>query len=173
MAAVVLALSLLLQVAAAVFAWRLVRLTERNRAWMFVAAALGLMAFRRSITLVRIVAGDIAHPPDLAAELVSLFVSVLMLVGLAWVAPLFLSMRRAEREVRQLIEAAPDAMVIADASRILPPGSDSKIWYASPIRCRFQSFQSNMLQSGVGTIATITVEAKAQIANAHNGATAP
>jgi len=110
----VLGLSLLLQVGAAAMALRLVRLTGWKATWVLIAAAISLMAVRRSITLVRVVAEGGAHAPDFQAELVALLISVLMVLGIACLSPLIASIRRAEREVRQLIESAPEAMVIAD-----------------------------------------------------------
>ena len=120
MALGVLALSLLLQVAAAVLALRLVRITGRPLAWMLVAAAILLMAVRRSITLGRGLMEDDAVPPDLSAEVVALAISVLMVAGLAGVGGIFRAVKAAGDEMRQLLESAPEAMVIADdADRIL------------------------------------------------------
>ncbi|MHC4550490.1 MAG: PAS domain-containing protein [Planctomycetota bacterium] len=111
---VLLAISLVLQVAAAVLALRLTRVTGRRLAWTLIAAAIFLMAVRRSITLARTIAGDIEHPPDLSAEIVALVISALMVAGIGWIVPLALTQRRVEEVVPQLLESAPDAMVIAD-----------------------------------------------------------
>jgi PAS domain S-box-containing protein len=113
--AVVLALSLLLQLTAALLSLRLIRLTGHRTAWVLLAVALALMAIRRCITLARVIAGDASRPPDLSAELVALTISVLLVFGIAYIAPHLATYRRKEREVTQLLEAAPEAMVIADA----------------------------------------------------------
>ncbi|MGQ0614219.1 MAG: PAS domain S-box protein [Planctomycetaceae bacterium] len=104
--------SLLVQIAAALMAVRLVRVTGRWLAWLLIASALGFMAVRRAITLQGVVAGG--KQTDSSAEFVALAISALMLAGIAWIGPLFRAVRRAEEEVRQVLEAAPDAMIIAD-----------------------------------------------------------
>ena len=111
-AVLVLGLSLLLQLGAAAMSWRLARLMEWRAAWILVAAAISLMALRRGITVFRSVSGT---PLDLTAESFGLCVSLLMMVGIAYLVPVIEAIRSAEREVRQLIESAPEAMVIADA----------------------------------------------------------
>lgn len=109
----VLGISLLLQVGAAMLALRLVRLTGWKATWVLIATAISLMAVRRGLTLYKGIGGD-AKPPDLPAELVALTISVLMVLGIAYLGPLITSIRRAEREVRQLLESAPEAMIISD-----------------------------------------------------------
>ena len=59
---------------------------------------------------------------DCAAESVALATSALLLVGVAWIAPLFLSITRSEEALRAneeklkaVLNAVPDLMVILDA----------------------------------------------------------
>jgi PAS domain S-box-containing protein len=92
---IILALSLLLQFIAAFLALRLIRVTGQRIAWIMIATAIFLMAIRRSISLFRMLIGE-NYLPDLSAELVALFTSALMVVGIALIAHLFLSIRRAE-----------------------------------------------------------------------------
>ena len=101
-ATLVLAVSVLLQFVAAMLALRLTWVARAGRAWMLIAAAVFLMAVRRSVTLLRLTSGDLAHPPDLAAELVALGISILMVAGIAWMAPLFLSIRRSGEAIEHL-----------------------------------------------------------------------
>jgi PAS domain S-box-containing protein len=110
---VVLAISLVLQVVAAVLALRLARITGKRLAWSLVAIAICLMAIRRAITLVGVLSGDVT--PGLWAELVALTISILMVAGIGWIAPFVLTPRRVEEVMAQLLESAPDAMLIADA----------------------------------------------------------
>jgi len=105
----ILIISVFLQFAAAFLALRLIQITGRFTAWVLIAAAIFLMAVRRSITLFRLLFGDISHLPDLSAELVALAISVLMVAGIAWIAPLLLSIRHSEEAIRKsrayLVEA--------------------------------------------------------------------
>ena len=96
----VLAVSVLLQYLAAILAFRLIRVTGRRTAWALIATAVFLMAVRRSITLFRLLSGDLTLPPDLTAELVALVISVLMVAGIAWIAPLFHAVRKSEEALR-------------------------------------------------------------------------
>lgn len=120
--AFVLAISILLQFLAAVLALRLIRVTGRRAAWVLIAMAVLLMTVRRGVTLFRLIFGDLAHPPDLSAELVALATSVLMVMGIARIAPYFLSIKRSEealkeaqRYTRGLIEASLDPLMTISA----------------------------------------------------------
>jgi len=86
-------ISVLLQFAAAALALRLVFVTGQWRAWGLIALALVLLGIRRSITFYRIAVGESALPPDLATEMVTLLISVLMVFGVLLVAPLFENIR--------------------------------------------------------------------------------
>jgi len=110
---VILAVSLVLQIVAAVLALRLARITGKRLAWSLVATAVCLMAIRRTITLVGAIFLD--APINASAELVALGISVLMVVGIGWIEPLVLTRRRVEEVMAKLLEAAPDATVITDA----------------------------------------------------------
>ena len=117
----VLAASVLLQFAAAILALRLIRITGNRSSFMLIATAILLMALRRAITLYRLVSGDVLQPPDLAAELVALAISAFMLVGMAWIAPLFHSIKGSEEALREsearyrgVVYASPDAIVVVD-----------------------------------------------------------
>jgi len=96
----VLGASVALQVAAAILALLVMRTTERRLAWILISVAVGLMAMRRVITLARFLAGSELYPPDLAAELVALGISVLMVVGIALSAPLFRKFTRGQVQLR-------------------------------------------------------------------------
>lgn len=100
----VLAASVLLQLAAAILALRLIRITGNRSSFMLIATAILLMTLRRAITLYRLVSGDVLQPPDLAAELVALAISALMLTGMAYIAPLFLSIKLAEENMKKYSE---------------------------------------------------------------------
>ena len=96
-ATMVLTLSIVLQVWAAYLALRMVRITGTSLAWIAVSIAILLMALRRSITLYRALSGNSSFQPDLSAELVALSISVLKLIGIARIAPLFRTLRDNQR----------------------------------------------------------------------------
>ena len=110
--ALLLSASVLLQLSAAVLALRLIRITGWRGAWTLIAIAVFLMAVRRSITLFRLLGGDLDQPLDAAAELVALGISILMAAGLACVGPVFESIRLAERR-RHMGEAQFRGMIDA------------------------------------------------------------
>jgi PAS domain S-box-containing protein len=96
-ATMVLTLSIVLQVWAAYLALRMVRITGTSLAWIAVSIAILLMALRRSITLYRALSGNSSFQPDLSSEFVALSISVLMLIGIARIAPLFRTLRDNQR----------------------------------------------------------------------------
>jgi signal transduction histidine kinase len=98
---VILVISVLLQFATAFLALRLIRVTGRRMAWVLIAAALFLMAIRRCITLVQAEFLGVPYTTSLSAELVALAVSILMLAGVIWIRPLFLSLKRSEEALRK------------------------------------------------------------------------
>lgn len=118
---IVLLTSILLQIAAALMTLRLTKITENYWSFMLIAVAILLMALRQSITLYRLVTNDLSLPPDLAAEVLTLVLSALMMVSMTKFAPLFLStrgsedtLRESEARYRGVIEAFPDAVVVTD-----------------------------------------------------------
>ena len=92
----ILGLSMLLQLTAAFLAVRLIPITGRRTAWVLISVAIVLMASRRSITLIRVLTGDITRPPDPTAEWVALVISACLVIGISRIGPDFLSIRRAE-----------------------------------------------------------------------------
>ncbi|MBU1969268.1 MAG: two-component sensor histidine kinase [Gammaproteobacteria bacterium] len=107
----ILGLSIALQFIAAVMAFRLIRLTGERWAWGFIAAAIMLMTIRRSISLFHMVVNGNSYKADVIAEVVALVISILMVIGIARIAPVFRSVRQAkedaqlaEKEVRTLKE---------------------------------------------------------------------
>ena len=132
LATIVLALSILIQFAAAILALRLIRPTGWLIAWAMIAGALVLMGARRAITFYRLVLGDMAISPDLTAELVALAISVLMLAGVARIGPLLAARQRSEEAVRRnednyrgMIENMTDTFYRTDADGLITMGSQS------------------------------------------------
>lgn len=116
---IILVISFLLQFTAAFLALRLIRITGRQRAWLFIAAGTSLMAIRRGITLLQVFRSELS--PDPIAELIALAISVLMVFGVAWIPPIFLSIKRSEKELREsaqkwqtTFDAISDAVCLLD-----------------------------------------------------------
>lgn len=97
----ILVISILLQFVAAVLAVRLIRITGKRLAWSLIAAAVVLMAVRRSVSLFAYFGSGQAKPPDVVAESIALVISGLMLIGIARIAPLFIERKRAEEALRE------------------------------------------------------------------------
>lgn len=97
----VLGISILLQLAAAAMALRLVRTTGWVLAWLLIAFALLMMGARRSITFYNAISGESAQPPDLTTELVALLISIAMLSGVALIRPIFVARRKAEAALQE------------------------------------------------------------------------
>jgi PAS domain S-box-containing protein len=97
----ILVISILIQFAAAFLALRLIWITGRRAAWVLIATALLFMAIRRCITLFQQVFWGVPYTTSLSAELVALVISILMLNGVIWIVPLFLSLKRSEEELRK------------------------------------------------------------------------
>ena len=95
---VILAASVLLQLLAAALALRLVWVIRAGTPWLLVAVAILLMALRRGVALYDHLTGV---PTDAQAELIALAISLLLVVGIAGIAPLFLSLRRSELSLRE------------------------------------------------------------------------
>lgn len=117
----ILVISILIQGAAAIMAFRLIHVTGRKMAWSLIAVALALMAVRRTLPLIRLLAGDLSHPPDLANEVIGLVLSSFMAFGISRIAPLFLERIRNEALLREKTEElnryftnAIDLLCIAD-----------------------------------------------------------
>ena len=97
----VLGTSIVLQFVAAFLALYLIRVTGWRVAWSMIAGAMVLMGVRRSITFYHSIFDGASTPPDLSAELVALTISVLMVIGAAKIAPIFESIRRNEKPLRE------------------------------------------------------------------------
>lgn len=97
----VLIVAALLQFVAAFLAVRLIRITGVRKAWLILALAIALMPIRRCVPLFQLISGDMSYTPDLPYELLGLVVSLLMVAGIALIAPIFLSIRRSEKALRE------------------------------------------------------------------------
>jgi len=102
---IVLSVSILLQIASAVTALSLIRVSGYLRPWLFISTAIVLMAVRRIISFWNLVANGTATIASLGPELVALLISVLMLTGLALFRPTFQRIRATQHDSeRQIAE---------------------------------------------------------------------
>jgi len=98
--ATIILVSIFFQMSAAVVSLFLIRTTGWRIAWACIAFALLLMCFRRSITFFNVLE-DNGFTGDLYAELVALSISLMMLIGVALIGPLFSAAKRADTKIRQ------------------------------------------------------------------------
>jgi PAS domain S-box-containing protein len=111
----ILLLSIVLQFTAAFLALRLVWVTKKSPAWVLIALAMGLMALRRCLTFYQVLFWEAHTPLDQTTELVALAVSICMVVGMAGIAPLFLSVKESEEALRrQMMQTCMDGIVAND-----------------------------------------------------------
>ena len=97
----ILSISVLLQLAAALLSLRLIKETGKHFPWVLLAIALTLMASRRIITLTDILLGDGATPINLAAEMVALVISVLMISAVLAVKPVLRAVRLSAIQIQE------------------------------------------------------------------------
>jgi light-regulated signal transduction histidine kinase (bacteriophytochrome) len=91
-------ISLVLQLSAAFFALRLIRVTGGRVCWILISSAFCLMALRRSISLWVLLAGG---PPQLWNDAAAVGISALMLSGVLTIPSLFLTIQRAAETLRR------------------------------------------------------------------------
>lgn len=101
----VVALSVLFQFAAALVAFRLIRITGKRASWGLISLAIFLMAIRRTISLFQHLADWPRAGTEFSFEVVGLLISILMLSGLTLIAPLFQALVRNMVELQRAEEA--------------------------------------------------------------------
>jgi light-regulated signal transduction histidine kinase (bacteriophytochrome) len=127
----IIALSALVQIAAAFFALRLIRITGARIAWILIAGAFCVASLRRLISLWWIFSGGTSTPEDLVDESVALITSFLLLIGVIYIAPLFLTIKQAvaaqQRSKEELeVEVAERTAKLRDANTHLAVELDER-----------------------------------------------
>ena len=98
---IVVILAVVLQLMAAVLAFRMVRVTGFQRAWIAISLGILLMVLRRIVSLYGVWTGATVGEFDLSYEAIGLAVSLLLVTGIAWIAPLFRQMQSARRTLEE------------------------------------------------------------------------
>lgn len=94
--------AVLIQLTAAYFALRLIRVTGRSTAWVMISAGFCVMAARRSFSLAMAFPGSYAPGlPDLWDESAALLISVTMLAGVLSISPLLRTIKEAAEVLRR------------------------------------------------------------------------
>jgi diguanylate cyclase (GGDEF)-like protein/PAS domain S-box-containing protein len=121
--------ALLLQCAAAVLAFNLIRVTGRRLTWLLIGAAAALLAVARGAVAIR--AFFLLEHPAPGGVLLDLAVSLLLLAGIACIAPRARSTQKAVRALRES-EARYRRMVDAAGEGIWLLDSQAVTIYANP-----------------------------------------
>ena len=89
----VLLLSILVQSITAIQSLKLIKTTGKARAWICISLAFILMALRRIEKIYKIFSIPQQEHKDILGELVALGTSILMMIGVIWIYPLFNSIK--------------------------------------------------------------------------------
>jgi light-regulated signal transduction histidine kinase (bacteriophytochrome) len=96
--------AVVLQLAAAIYALKLIRVTGGRTSWILISAALCLQAVRRSFSFWGLIAGDPMGVPNLLDDFVALAISIFMLAGVVAIPPLFFTIQQAAETLRRAKE---------------------------------------------------------------------
>ena len=99
-ATIIIIFSVLFQLIAAFFALRLIRVTKKQKAWIFLVIALFLMIVRRLLSFYTLIAGIDTVINTLLFEIIGLFISFFVLLGVACIAPIFISIQESNKKLK-------------------------------------------------------------------------
>lgn len=119
----ILVISLIFQMGAAILSLRLIAVTGSRSAWLVISLALVVMALRRVYLLIQFLNGEASIAPHFENELFGLSIAILLFCGLAYVGPLFQSVRdsasaimESEQRFSVLVETSPLYYIAVDGS---------------------------------------------------------
>lgn len=95
---VVLLLSIALQLIAAIFALRLMRVTKYRASWVLISLGFLLLAFKRAIKLFQFLQDDFSFYLTMADDWLAVIISVLFTAGVFLIGEIFYALKRAEIE---------------------------------------------------------------------------
>ncbi len=105
---IILIISILLQLMAAILVLRLIPFTGHQRAWLLIALAVLLMALRRIAFFVGLVSDNSDF--SLNAEVLGLFISILLVLGISSIKPLIRLIQNAHAEMEKRVNERTDAL---------------------------------------------------------------
>lgn len=91
-------ISIALQLIAAIFALRLMRVTMYRASWVLISLGFLLMAFKRAIKLIQFLQDDFSFYLTMAADWLGVIISMLFTVGVFLIGEIFYDLKRAEIE---------------------------------------------------------------------------
>jgi PAS domain-containing protein len=99
---------------AAILAFRLIKITGHKSAWVFITIAIIIQLVRRALSFQSLMTQTeiLAPKPD---EFIALLISIFTLIGVAWIAPHFLSIRRSEKAMESAKIKAEEAHAKTEA----------------------------------------------------------
>ncbi len=97
---IILISSICLQLFAAVYALTLIRLTRKAGSWLCISIAIILMTIRRGIALYQVINGETFLELDWIEESIALLTSILLAVGIVWIAPIFKSIKETNQSLK-------------------------------------------------------------------------
>ncbi|MHB8123184.1 MAG: hypothetical protein ACYDG4_13625 [Desulfuromonadaceae bacterium] len=104
-------ISLTLQCLAVYYSFRLITHTGHTRAWLLLSLGIATMATRRFITFVALLSAQPTHRLiDYYFEIIGVFGSAMMVVGVLSIKPFFLMVKKIEEEQRALAVSLQDAL---------------------------------------------------------------
>jgi PAS domain S-box-containing protein len=134
--------SVLLQLFAAFWALRLVKVTGRITAWVLIAAAIFFMAVRRMITLCGWFWSQADIPPiDITFETVGLLISLVMAIGLVKISPLFIAMQ----ESRDFFQQRYDLILNSAGEGIFGLDLNGRVSFVNPTAARLSGYDASEL----------------------------
>ncbi|HEX3051132.1 MAG TPA: PAS domain S-box protein [Aggregatilineaceae bacterium] len=105
---IILIISILLQLTAAILALRLISFTGHQRAWLLIACAVLLMALRRIAFFVGLVSDNSDF--SINAEVLGLFISIFLVLGISSIKPLIRLIQNAHAEMERRVNERTDAL---------------------------------------------------------------
>lgn len=91
-------ISIALQLIAAIFALRLMRVTMYRASWVLISLGFVLMAFRRAIKLIQFLQDDFSFYLTMADDWLGVIISMLFTAGVFLIGEIFYGLKRAEIE---------------------------------------------------------------------------